>query len=55
MKKFFLRFFKYLKSNKKSVSVLFSVCVAVLVGGYILAHLLGVFSEKLNIKFIVQM
>ena len=49
MKKFFLRFFKYLKSNKKSVSVLFSVCVAVLGGGYILAHLLGVFSEKLNI------
>jgi hypothetical protein len=49
VKKCFSRFFTYLKSNKKTVSVLFSVCVAVLGGGYILAHLLGVFSEKLNI------
>lgn len=47
--KLFSRILNFFKSRKKSVSVMFSVAVAVLGGGYILAHLLGVFSEKLDI------
>lgn len=35
--------------NKKSISLICTVLFTVLVGGYILAHLLGGFSEKLTI------
>lgn len=41
--------FEKLMKNKKSVSLICTVIAAVLVGGYVLAHLLGNFSEKLNI------